>query len=93
MYRIYRIAETIKVERVVLNALASAGVGSVGNPLAAASDENCTFADIFRLCICLSFTVTLRLHEHLTKIQPQKSAINYRTITGAIQRHARGPGK
>jgi len=43
MYRIYRIAETIKVERVVLNALASAGVGSVGNPLAAASDENCAF--------------------------------------------------
>jgi hypothetical protein len=30
--RIYRIAETIKVERVVLNALASARTGSVVNP-------------------------------------------------------------
>jgi hypothetical protein len=43
--RIYRIAETIKVERVVLNALASAEAGFVVNSVAAASDENCAFGD------------------------------------------------
>ena len=32
MYRIYRIAQTIKVERVVLNALASIRTGFVVNP-------------------------------------------------------------
>ena len=41
----YRIAETIKVERVVLNALASAEAGFVVNSVAALSDENCAFSD------------------------------------------------
>ena len=47
IYRIYRIAKTIKVERVVLNALASARTGSLLIPIAPASGENCAFGDIF----------------------------------------------
>src|SRR4029077_286352 len=46
-YRIYRIAKTIKVERVVLNALASARTGSSLIPIAPVSSENCAFGDIF----------------------------------------------
>ena len=44
--RIYRTTKTIKVERVVLNALASA-VGRVSSliPVVASSDENCAFGD------------------------------------------------
>jgi hypothetical protein len=48
MYRIYRIAETIKVERVVLNALASARAGSDVNPGSPLRHENCASVDFFR---------------------------------------------
>ena len=78
MYIIYRIAETIKVERVVLNALATAGAGFRLDPVVAASDKNYASADFFRDGICLSSTVTVRVHEHLTRNSAQKSAINCR---------------
>ena len=47
MYKIYRVAQMIKVERVVLNALAAPEPVPSLFPVAAASDDYCVFSDLF----------------------------------------------
>ena len=68
--RMYRIAETIRVERVVLNALASAGGGvPLLIAMAAAQDENCAFGDFSHRLRRSRSTRDDDAHKHLTKIQ------------------------